>query len=140
MASAQARLTDLLSQAEWRVARRIERVLEPAGLSLEQWRVLSLLSDGNGHPMSEIASHAMVPAPTLTKLVDKLVDRSLVYRRVDDRDRRRILVVLSARGRQQHRRVDLMVRSEESGIVEQLGPAEAVKFLALLDRMLERLD
>ena len=140
MALAQARFTDLLSQAEQRLARRIERVLKPASLTLEQWRVLSLLTDGDGHPMSQIAAHALVPPPTLTKLVDKLVDRALVYRRVDDADRRRILVFLSARGRTLHRKLDVAVRLEEGGIVEQLGSEDADDFMALLDRMLKLLD
>jgi MarR family transcriptional regulator, organic hydroperoxide resistance regulator len=135
MASGEARFTDLLSQSEQRVARRIERVLGPASLTLEQWRVLSLLTDGDGHPMSEIATHAMVPPPTMTKLVDKLVDRALVYRRVDDADRRRILVFLSARGRKLHRKLDIAVRLVEGGIVEQLGVDNAEEFMALLDRV-----
>lgn len=139
-APAEARFTDLLSQAEQRVARRIERVLEPASLTLEQWRVLSLLADGDGHPMSEIATHAMVPPPTLTKLVDKLVDRALVYRRVDDADRRRIRVFLSARGRRLHRRLDVAVRLEEGGIVERLGADDADEFMALLHRVRTLLD
>lgn len=140
MAPGEARLTDLLSQAEQRVTRRIERVLEPASLTLEQWRVLSLLTDGEGHPMSEIATHAMVPPPTLTKLVDKLVDRALVYRRVDDADRRRIRVFLSARGRKLHRKLDVAVRLVEGDIVEQLGAVDADEFMALLDRVRRLLD
>jgi DNA-binding MarR family transcriptional regulator len=140
MALAQARFTDLLSHAEQRLARRIERVLKPASLTLEQWRVLSLLTDGDGHAMSEIAAHALVPPPTLTKLVDKLVDRALVYRRVDDADRRRILVFLSTRGRTLHRQLDVAVRLEEGGIVEQLGSEDADDFMALLERVLKLLD
>ena len=69
------------------------------GLNLEQWRTLDLLADGDGHSMTEIAGHVMVPAPTLTKIVDRLVESALVYRRPDERDRRRILVFLSDRGR-----------------------------------------
>ncbi|MGQ0483601.1 MAG: MarR family winged helix-turn-helix transcriptional regulator [Pseudonocardia sp.] len=133
-------LTDLVSRAELRLSRRIERLLEPSSLTLEQWRVLTLLADGAGHPMSEIAAHAMVPPPTLTKLVDKLVDRALVYRRVDDADRRRILVFLSARGRKLHHRVDDLVRGEESEIVATLGVDDTAEFRELLHRVVSQLD
>jgi len=94
----QTSLAGLLAQAEHRVTRRIECALRAADVSSEQWRVLSLLSDGRGHPMTEIASFALVPAPTLTKIIDRLTDRTLVYRRVDSEDRRRVLVFLSSRG------------------------------------------
>ncbi|MDT7771988.1 MAG: hypothetical protein QOC67_912, partial [Pseudonocardiales bacterium] len=83
----QTSLAGLLAQAERRVARRIESALRTADINAEQWRVLTLLADGSGHPMSEIAGFAMVPAPTLTKIIDRLIDRTLVYRRVDVEDR-----------------------------------------------------
>lgn len=140
MLQVQARLTDLLSQAERLIARRIERVLEPHELGLDRWRVLSCLADGEGHPMSEIADYAMVPAPTLTKIVDRLIDRSLVYRRVDEIDRRRVLVFLSPRGRDVHRRVAVEVACEERAILEQVGSDDAEGVLELLDQVVGQLD
>ena len=59
-------LAHLLSQAERRVTERLSARLEAEGLTLAQWRVLSLLSDGTGHTMTEAAEFAMLPAPTLT--------------------------------------------------------------------------
>jgi hypothetical protein len=49
------RLAEALSRAEHPVSRRISAALRAEGMSLEQWRVLSLLSDGAGHTMSDIA-------------------------------------------------------------------------------------
>ena len=44
----------LLAQTERLLARRTEAALAPHGLTVDQWRVLDLLSDGEGHTMSEI--------------------------------------------------------------------------------------
>jgi DNA-binding MarR family transcriptional regulator len=139
MPQAQVRLTDLLSQAERLIARRIERLLETHELSLDQWRVVSYLAEGEDHTMSGVADHVMVPAPTLTKIVDRLIDRSLVYRRADDTDRRRVLVFLSSRGRQLHRQLAAEVACEEQAIVEQVGADDAEGFFTLLDRVVGRL-
>lgn len=92
-------LAQLLSQVEHRVTRRLAAALKEAGSTVEQWRILLLLSDGGGHAMTEIADFALVPAPTLTRLVDRMVANNLVYRRVDHQDRRRVLVFLSDRGK-----------------------------------------
>ncbi len=54
--------------------------------------------------MSEIAEFALMPAPSLTRLIDRMVTDGLVYRTVDARDRRRVLVHLTARGRDLQRR------------------------------------
>jgi DNA-binding MarR family transcriptional regulator len=97
-------LAHLLSHAERRLVRRLNSVLAEAGCTLEQWRVLSAVGDGAGHPMTEIADYALMPAPSLTKLVDAMVADNLVYRRPDPGDRRRVLLQLAARGRTLHRR------------------------------------
>lgn len=124
-----------LGRAAHVVARRIEDAVRPPhGPGLDAWRVLDLLADGAGHPMSEIAVHAMVPAPTLTKIVDRLVDRGLVYRRPDDGDRRRVLVLLASRGRELHGSLAPAVRAVEDEVRSVLGPdADAV--LAALERL-----
>lgn len=121
-------VTGLLSRAAHRISRRLEDTVRPPhGPGLDAWRVLDLLADGGGHPMSEIAAHAMVPAPTLTKIVDRLVERGLVYRRPDDEDRRRVLVILADRGRAQHAALAPGVAAVEHELCEILGPeAEAV--------------
>lgn len=135
----QSQLAQSLSQAARRVVGRIEEALAVHDVSLDQWRVLSFLGDGPGRSMSEIARYAMVPAPTLTKIVDKLVEGALVQRRVDDADRRRVLVLLSPRGRTLHRMLAVDVQLVEQAIVEQVGPDDAERFQRLLDHVLERL-
>jgi DNA-binding MarR family transcriptional regulator len=105
-------LLELLSHAQYRVTHRVDAVLRSRRSSLEEWRVLSLLGDGAGHAMSEIAEFTLMPAPSTTKLIDRLVSANLVFRRVDPTDRRRVLVFLTARGRAAHRRLRPVV--EES--------------------------
>jgi DNA-binding MarR family transcriptional regulator len=104
-------LLHLLSHTQHRVTTRAAAALRNQRSSLEEWRVLSLLADGRGHSMSEIAEFALTPAPTMTKLIDRMVANNLVYRRVDPADRRRVLVFLSARGRTAHRRLRPVVEA-----------------------------
>lgn len=49
--------------------------------------------------MGEIASHTALPAPTATRVVDKLVESRQAFRRTDPVDRRRVLVHLATDGR-----------------------------------------
>jgi len=127
-------LGHLVGRIEHRLRRRIEQILAMDGLNLEQWRTLDLLSDGNGHSMTEIAGHVMVPAPTLTKIVDRLVESALVYRRPDERDRRRVLVFLSEHGRATQMRLAPGVEQAEHEIAATLGP-DAPRLMSLLHRL-----
>ncbi|MCG5446586.1 MarR family winged helix-turn-helix transcriptional regulator [Micromonospora sp. NIE79] len=146
---APADLLRSLTRAERLLSRRLSAVLADDAISIEAWRVLCLLADGQGHPMSEVSAEASLPPGTLTKLVDQLVDRNLVFRRIDPIDRRRIRAYLTARGRREHARLDERVRAsiDELGITE-MGVAEtsepgtpsAANLVGQLDDLIGRLD
>jgi DNA-binding MarR family transcriptional regulator len=131
-------LAHLLSQAERRVTERLSAALETEGLTLAQWRVLSLLSDGAGHPMTEAAAFAMLPAPTLTKVVDRMVSLNLVYRRPDLRDRRRVLIYSAARGRRLYQRLARDLGPAVRVLGDMADGQDAAQLARLLLRILER--
>src|SRR5512146_1485114 len=114
-------LAHLLSNAERLLSARVATLLEPENCTLEQWRVLKLLADGNGHIMTEIADFAMLPAPTLTKLMDRMAFDGLVYRRADSRDRRRVLAYLALAGRDLYERAAAIVARAEAELAAALG-------------------
>jgi DNA-binding MarR family transcriptional regulator len=97
-------LAYLLSRAERQLTRRVAVVLAEEGCTVEQWRVLAAVAGASGRPMTETAEDAMLPAPSLTKLVDRMVADNLVHRRADPSDRRRVLLHLAPRGRILHER------------------------------------
>lgn len=129
-------LVHVLTRAERLAARRLEAVLDEEGCTLDAWRVLTLLSDGTGHHMTAVAEAAFLPPPSLTRLVDHLVDQNLVHRRIDPLDRRRILAHLTPRGREHWRRLDRAVRADWPGLAD--GDEELLR--ALLDRLAANLD
>ncbi len=109
-------LVDLLSRAERRITTRLAVVLAAEGSTLDEWRVLSLLAGRGGQSMSAIAAATLLPPPTLTKRIDGMVADGLVHRRVDDTDRRRVLVLLAPRGRAAHDRLARHVHDENARI------------------------
>lgn len=106
----------LLRQAERRMTARLSAELVAQGSSVDQWHVLSSLSDGAGRSMSEIGSEVMIPPPSMSKLVDGMVALNLVHRRIDARDRRRVLVYLTPRGRRVHRDLAAAVEQHEAAL------------------------
>lgn len=90
---------ELLDRIDRAVTSALGPVTEAEGVTRDGWRVLLMLSRGGGRSMGEIATHAALPAPTATRVVDRLVGGRLAYRRGDPTDRRRVLVHLSAQGR-----------------------------------------
>ncbi len=87
-----------LRQAEAAIRARLLPLLVEHGLSMEHWRIVAVVDDHPGIGMSSVGTTAVVPAATLTRHMDKLVELGVVVRRVDPADRRRVVVALSPRG------------------------------------------
>ena len=112
-----AEVAAALGRAERAVTARLSEVLRLHSCSVEAWRAVRMLADGQRHSMAQLAEAALIPGPSLTRLVDKLVADNLVYRLVDENDRRRVLVYLTRRGRALHQRVSAHVEEEREAIL-----------------------
>lgn len=133
----------LLSQAEYRMARRLEPLLAAHDCSLERWRVLcglALHGAHRGHPMSDVAAFATLPAPSATKLIDGMVADNLVYRRADVHDRRRVLIFPTPHGRLLHQRLTVAVEEQQRRLVELVSPDGRDGLAVLLGRLITQLD
>lgn len=139
--STRADLEQLLSSVAHHLASRLSTVLAEHGSTLEEWRVLSLLGISDGQSMSRIAAYSMLPAPTLTKLVDRMVAANLVHRRGDEEDRRRVLIHLTARGRATLVRLQQPVRAEQARHDEVIAEVvDPTSLTTMLSDVLDLLD
>ncbi|MFL6106144.1 MAG: MarR family winged helix-turn-helix transcriptional regulator [Marmoricola sp.] len=93
-------LVVLLRYCENKVRQRLQPLLDDVGLSHEHWRIMALLHDQPGIGAGAIARGAVLPSASVTRHVDKLVERGMVIRRVDAADKRRVVTALSPRGRE----------------------------------------
>jgi DNA-binding MarR family transcriptional regulator len=124
-----------LRHADHAVRLRLQPHLEADDLTVEHGRILAVLRVEPGLTMSTIAESAVVPAATLTRLVDKLVESALVVRRVDPADKRRVVVALSSRGAALADRLAEAERALEADLRAVLGDERAealLRDLALL--------
>lgn len=67
-------------------------------LSVPQFRTLAFLSRHPGSSLSAVAEHIGLTLPTMSVLIEGLVQRDLVDRTPDARDRRRVLLTLTGTG------------------------------------------
>lgn len=122
----------LLRAGRWWTDALSSGLLDTEVGSIEGWRILGVLRGGEGFTMSDIAAAMSVPPPTLTRLVDKLVDGGFVLRRVDAMDRRRVLVYLSAKGKTKVRKLTRQESSVKAALVAELGEDAAVQLVRAL--------
>lgn len=131
---------DSVSEVFFRAERRwtdalCRGLLDSDVTTIEGWRLLGALRGGDGLTMSDISSAMSIPPPTLTRIVDKLVDSGFVLRRVDAADRRRVLIYLSARGKTKLRKLARQETLLKTALADELGEDAAVAFIRALARI-----
>lgn len=113
----------LLTQAERSLRRQLEPALTEAGLTFDHWRIMTVLLAQPGIRMSAIADEAVLPAATLTRHMDHLVERAMAVRRIDPGDKRRVVAALSPMGEELALRLRADERVVEDAIATGLGAA-----------------
>jgi DNA-binding MarR family transcriptional regulator len=131
-------LSYLLARASHLVSRQFHAQLKPRGMPVPVWRVLSTLSDGDGLPVTELAKITLFKQPTLTKVIDRMSKQGLVERRASERDRRKVLVFITAKGRSQV--ADLLTRAKqhEREVLSGLSEADVNALKAALHNLILR--
>jgi len=72
-----------------------------ADLSVVQFRALAFINRRKGVSLSDVADHIGLTLPSMSKMVDGLVNRKLVSRNEHDTDRRRVCLSITATGKQE---------------------------------------
>jgi MarR family transcriptional regulator for hemolysin len=106
------------------------------GLTLPQFRILRYLRDHPRAALNEIAEHLGLTAPTVSKLVQKLVTQNVVSRRTGT-DRRRVSLSLTQLGTTALAKARLETRRQLADSLRSL-PAKDLTTLSAGLRMLRR--
>ena len=87
-----------LRVAVFRLTRRLRGIRAADGISDPQLAVLGALELHGGFTLSALAEHERVTAPTMSAIVNGLIDLGYVTRTPDEEDRRRVLVEITTAG------------------------------------------
>lgn len=122
-----------------RLGRQVEVALARVDLTIAQYRVLTQLTEG-GEAASSLAAKLAVSRPSITAVVEGLVDRGLVDRRHSAADRRRVSVSLTSTGEQVVARADAAVGAKLAEVLAAVGSGEAAQAVTGIARWGEAMD
>lgn len=77
---------------------RFRKIFNDFGLTEQQWRVLRVLWEHEAVTINRLAELTLIPAPSLVGVVDRLERDERVTRQRSQADRRKVNVVLIAKG------------------------------------------
>jgi DNA-binding MarR family transcriptional regulator len=122
-----------------RLGRQVEIALARVDLTTAQYRTLVQLSEG-AEASSSLASKLAVTPPSVTTVVDGLVQRGLVERTHAARDRRRVSVTLTESGQRILAEADDVVGARLADILAEADPNALALALSGIERWREAMD
>jgi DNA-binding MarR family transcriptional regulator len=114
----------------------LQERLRPAGVPIEQLRILEVLQVQEGRTMGDLAARALIEPTTLTKIIDRMVSDGLVHRRPDPDDRRRVLIRTAPGGKALYKRLDRITMGQEERLQKQIPPAKMEELRRLLSEII----
>jgi len=136
VASASDTVTTLMRAAD--LARRhMNAVVEPHGLTLQQFNVLRILrgAGGDGLPTLEVANRMVEETPGITRLLDRLEKKGLIRRQRCPRDRRQHLCWITAAGQALLQKMDAPIARTHEETLKGLRTRDRLAFTRLLTAM-----
>ena len=117
------------------VSRVLERVVEPAGLSLAQYNALRIVrgAGSGGIPTLGVRERMIQEGTTITRILDKLEASGLVRRERSTPDRRQVVCYVTPEGRQLLDGLDPKVNAADERVVAGLSAGEIDRLISTLD-------
>lgn len=121
--------------------RQFSQMVEPHGISLQQYNVLRILrgAGNSGTPTLDIADRMIEMTPGVTRLLDKLEAKKFVRRQRCPEDRRQVLCWITESGLRVLAELDKPLAAAGVRSMEVLSAAEQRDLIRLLERIREHL-
>jgi len=118
------------------VAENIYEIMKAYDISPEQYNVLRILRGQKGKPanMGIIQDRMIAKTSNTTRLVDKLLLKELVNRKVCPANRRQMEITITEKGQELLTELDPKVDEHETKFANNLSVEEQEQFVALLEK------
>jgi len=106
-------------------------------LTLTQMHYLEMISELENPNLTELAAALKLTKPTITVLIDKLIEKELVYKVQSDADRRSTHLHLSERGKLINQMHEYAHRRIAEQIEKKINSDEMAQLILVLDKIMK---
>lgn len=119
-----------------KVSETISTSLKPFEVSSQQFNVLRILRGQNGKPanLSTLNDRMVNKMSNTTRLVDKLILKGFVDRKVCPSNRRKVEITITTKGKEELKKMDDAVKIAEKEILKNISTEELEELNRLLNK------
>ena len=120
--------------------KRMDEALQRFGLTAAQFDVLQYLFQEDGLEHRVLQERLMIASPTLTAIIDGMIDHGLIERRVSESDARVKQLFLTSKTWELQAQLHALGVQFEASIFRGFSPTEAALFLDWMDRVAKNIE
>lgn len=115
---------------------KVKAFLLPVDITMQQFNILRILRGSHTKPLStlQIRERMIDKMSDTSRIVDRLIAKGLVKKAVSGKDRRLVDVVITVKGRNLLKKLDLR-QDELDGILKNISQEEAANLSKILDKI-----
>ena len=119
----------------------LQRVFKENGFEItaEQWAIIRHLWEEDGLSQREIADKTSKDEPNITRMIDALEQKRLVFRQPDPRDRRKYCIYLTKEGKQLRERLMPLAQNLRKRVTQNLTAQEINLLKDTLDKIYQNI-
>lgn len=106
------------------------------GITIPEWRILAILGAFGPATASEIQGRSAMDKVQVSRAIARLTEAGMIRRTVDEADRRRQTIAMTAEGDRVYREIVPLAQAREAALLEGLTAEER----EMLDRLLNRIQ
>lgn len=125
-------LTLALLQAREATMTHFRPELNKVGLTEQQWRVIRILYQYEILESNQLAEYACILKPSLTGILNRMIEQDLIIKKKDEQDQRIYLISLTAQGIQCFENQAVKMESSYQKIQQQFGEDKMQLLMELL--------
>lgn len=123
----------LILRVNRRIRDSVSAIVSQENLTLESWLILSSLNEKGGMSVSELSEFLGMRISGVSKNIDRLVKRALLYRQQDIHDNRRVLLFVSDFGREKLARLESQIEYLSIAVQNSVNEQNLDLFVDLLE-------
>jgi len=130
----------LLARTARSMKRALEAHLSTYNITASQYIVLALLAERDGISLSRLGERLYFDSPTITGIVDRMERDGLVQRKRTSDDRRVINIVLTPKGKDLFRKIQVIAEDVNRKAMATFTVRQEKEFVEALDRIWKKMN
>ena len=123
------------------ITREYQPFLDKLGITYPQYLVLMILWEEDGMPVNDIAKKLILNTNTITPLLKRMENQGIIRRKRSRQDERKVIVQLTAKGRELQEEASLIPEKLAGRLVEgELKVDDLIRMKEMLDSMIRSLS